>query len=463
MASGPPQTRYAQSSGANIAYQVSGAGPPDLVMLPGLVSHLDLQWQQTDYRRFVRALERGGRLIRLDKRGTGLSDPVGELPTAQERVQDVAAVMAAVKSSRAVLFGVSDGGRAAIAFAAAHPGRTQGLVLYGTSYQGPGAALLRRYRSVVRHWGEGRLAELVAPSLAGPKTRQAAGAFERAAASPAMAAALVESLGVIDVRDLMSGLTVPVLVLHRDGDLIPVADARLVAGQIPGAVLKILPGRDHLPWVADWAAVIEDTWDALGLCGTGSHHLTLTGVRVPREQVAAPFFGPARHDGPLWRLPLVTLAAPFLAAVPLGVARRALDEFAALAVSKIRGPAAHSVAHDAVTQHQLARAEGALGAARSFLFATIADVWDTACRGDEPSLPQRAQVLLAANQAVRAGTEAVDRVFRLAGAEAVFAGHPLQRCFRDIHTAGQHILFSSSRDQAFAKVRLGIDQPTFLI
>jgi len=211
------------------------------------------------------------------------------------------------------------------------------------------------------------------------------------------------------------------------------------------------------------SATLEDTWDALGLCGTGSHHLTLTGVRVPREQVAAPFFGPARHDGPLWRLPLVTLAAPFLAAVPLGVARRALDEFAALAVSKIRGPAAHSVAHDAVTQHQLARAEGALGAARSFLFATIADVWDTACRGDEPSLPQRAQVLLAANQAVRAGTEAVDRVFRLAGAEAVFAGHPLQRCFRDIHTAGQHILFSSSRDQAFAKVRLGIDQPTFLI
>ena len=304
MASGPPQTRYAQSSGAKIAYQVSGAGPPDLLMVPGLVSHLDLQWQQADYRRFVRALERGGRLIRLDKRGTGLSDPVGELPTAQERVQDVAAVMAAVKSSRAVLFGVSDGGRAAIAFAAAHPGRTQGLVLYGTSYRGPGAALLRRYRSVVRHWGEGRLAELVAPSLAGPEMRQAAGAFERAAASPAMAAALVESLGLIDVRDLMSGLTVPVLVLHRDGDLVPVADALLVAGQIPGAVLKILPGRDHLPWVADWAAVIEEILAFVGRVAPpppGPGRRETAGSRPPRPAVGWPALTDAE-------LPVVRLA-----------------------------------------------------------------------------------------------------------------------------------------------------------
>lgn len=103
MARGLPETRYAQSSGAKIAYQVSGTGPPDLVMVPGLISHLDLQWQQTGYRRFVRALERGGRLIRSDKRGTGLSDPAGDLPTTGERVQDVAAVMAAARSSRAVV------------------------------------------------------------------------------------------------------------------------------------------------------------------------------------------------------------------------------------------------------------------------------------------------------------------------------------------------------------------------
>ena len=87
------------------------------------------------------------------------------------------------------------------------------------------------------------------------------------------------------------------------------------------------------------SAVIEDTWDAMGLRGTGSHHLSLAGVQVPAGHLAAPFFEPARHDGPLWRIPLVTLAAMFLAAVPLGVARRALDEFAAIATSKVRGPA----------------------------------------------------------------------------------------------------------------------------
>jgi alkylation response protein AidB-like acyl-CoA dehydrogenase len=221
------------------------------------------------------------------------------------------------------------------------------------------------------------------------------------------------------------------------------------------------------PWrfafVPARSAVIEDTWDAMGLRGTGSHHLSLTEVPVPAEHLAAPFFEPARHDGPLWRIPLVTLAAMFLAAVPLGVARRALDEFAALAAGKLRGPATQPIGCDGDVQCQLARAEGTLASARAWLFDTIARIWATACRGDEPDLGQRALALLAANQAVRAATEAVDGVFRLAGAEAVYAHHPLQRCFRDVHVAGQHILFSARRDQAFAKVRLGIDQPTFLI
>jgi indole-3-acetate monooxygenase len=211
------------------------------------------------------------------------------------------------------------------------------------------------------------------------------------------------------------------------------------------------------------SVVMEDTWDAMGLCGTGSHHLTLSGTQVPPEHIAAPFFEPARHDGPLWKIPLITLAAMFLAAVPLGIARRALDEFTAVAVRKVRGPAAQSIGHDADAQRQLARAEGMLASARSFLFDTIASLWDTACQGEQPSLHQRALILLAANQTVRAATETVDRLFRLAGAEAVFAHYPMQRCFRDVHTAGQHILFSSSRDQAFARVRLGIDQPTYLI
>jgi pimeloyl-ACP methyl ester carboxylesterase/DNA-binding CsgD family transcriptional regulator len=312
MARHPPQTRYAQSSGAKIAYQVSGTGPPDLVMVHGLVSHLDLQWQQTGYRRFVRALEQGGRVIRLDKRGTGLSDPVDELPTTQQRVQDVAAVMAAARSSRAVLFGLSDGGRAAIAFAAAHPGQTRGLILYGTSYRGPRAALLRRYRAAVRHWGEGRLADLVAPSLTGPgvgsaareAAREAAGAFERAAASPGMAAALVESLGLMDVHHLMSGLTVPTLVLHREGDVIPAADARAVAAGIPGAKLTILPGPDHLPWVGDWAPVMAE-------------------ILAFVKQIAPGPAGPGRRGPAMPRPPRPAVGWPSLTGAELPVVRLA--------------------------------------------------------------------------------------------------------------------------------------------
>jgi pimeloyl-ACP methyl ester carboxylesterase len=115
-----PSTRYAQSDGAKIAFQVSGEGPCDLVFVPGLVSHLDLQWQQLSYRRFVTALGQACRVIRFDKRGTGLSDPTDALPSMDERVVDLAAVMDAAGSQAAVLLGVSDGGRCAVAFAAAH-------------------------------------------------------------------------------------------------------------------------------------------------------------------------------------------------------------------------------------------------------------------------------------------------------------------------------------------------------
>jgi pimeloyl-ACP methyl ester carboxylesterase/DNA-binding CsgD family transcriptional regulator len=252
-----PPTCYAQSAGAKIAYQVSGDGACDLVLVPGLVSHLELQWQQLSYRRFVTALEHACRVIRFDKRGTGLSDPTDALPSMDERVVDLAAVMDAAGSQAAVVLGISDGGRGAIAFAAAHPGRVLGLILYGTSYRGPRTHLLRRYRAIVDHWGEGNLLELVAPSLVGPVSRDAAGAYERAAASPGMAAALIESMARADVRGLLPSLHMPVLVVHREDDMIPLGDARAVADAIPGAVLTIVPGRDHLPWAGAWEPVVH--------------------------------------------------------------------------------------------------------------------------------------------------------------------------------------------------------------
>ena len=299
-----PPTRYAQSAGAKIAYQVSGEGPCDLVFVPGLVSHLELQWQQLSYRRFVTALEHACRVIRFDKRGTGLSDPTDALPRMDQRVADLAAVMDAAGSQAAVVFGVSDGGRGAVAFAAAHPDRVLGLVLYGTSCRGPRPGLLRQYRSIVGHWGEGDLLELVAPSLAGPVSREAAGAFERAAASPGMAAALIESMARADVTDLLGRLQMPALIVHREQDMIPLGDARVVADVIPGAVLRAVPGRDHLPWAGDWEPVVQAVAGFInGVAAPGT-----VAAKVPRTSVLRTHHvgWPALTEGE-WRV--VTLAA----------------------------------------------------------------------------------------------------------------------------------------------------------
>ena len=146
------------------------------------------------------------------------------------------------------------------------------------------------------------------------------------------------------------------------------------------------------------SAVIEDTWDAIGLRGTGSHHVTASAARVPGCQLAAPLFTAAGTMARSGVSPLVTLAGMFLAAVPLGIVHRALDEFTALAASQARGPAGQPIGHDAAAQCELARAEAGVGAARAFLFDAIGTVWDSACGGDEPSLQQRGEVLLAAQQ-----------------------------------------------------------------
>ena len=299
-----PPTRYAQSAGAKIAYQVSGQDPCDLVFVAGLVSHLDRQWQQLGYRRFVSALERTCRVIRFDKRGTGLSDPTDALPGMDQRVGDLAAVMDAAGSQAAVVLGVSDGGRGAIAFAAAHPDRVLGLILYGTSCRGPRPGLLRRYRSIVSHWGQGDLLELVAPSLAGPGSRDAAGAFERAAASPGMAAALIESMSRVDVSDLLATVRVPTLVVHREQDMIPLADARAVAEAIPGAVLRVVPGSDHVPWAGDWESVVEAVAGFIGdISGSGTAPAKGPRASVPRTRHVG---WPALTEGE-WRV--VALAA----------------------------------------------------------------------------------------------------------------------------------------------------------
>jgi pimeloyl-ACP methyl ester carboxylesterase/DNA-binding CsgD family transcriptional regulator len=264
MARRQSQIRYAQSRNAKIAFHTLGSGQLDLILVPGLTSHLDLDWQNPRHRRFSQALARGCRLIQFDKRGTGLSDPTTSLPTLAERVEDVLAVLAATHSRRAVVFGLSDGGRTAVAVAVAYPERVRALILYGAAYHPPRAEVMRQLRSLVRHWGEGRIVDIFAPSIASAEVRRAAGAFERASASPAMARALIESLGLTDVRDRLDQVAIPTLVLHRDAEIIPVEEAHAVTERIPNAKLVVLPGRDHLPWVGDWAAVVQQVLTFLG-------------------------------------------------------------------------------------------------------------------------------------------------------------------------------------------------------
>jgi len=227
---------------------------------------------------------------------------------------------------------------------------------------------------------------------------------------------------------------------------------------------RLLPGRGP-----DWrlavfpaaAGSVVDNWDATGLRGTGSHDIVADAVPVLERHTMAPFFSPARHDGPLWRFPFFTLVGTFFVGFPLGVGRRALDELARFAPTKFRPPGPGSIAEDGDLQVALARAEGGLQAARALVFDALGEMWRSACAGDVPDDGQRARFLLAAQQAMYAATEAVDVAYRYTGAAALRADHPVQRCFRDLHAGAQHIYFSPAAVKRYAKTRLGIEQPTF--
>jgi pimeloyl-ACP methyl ester carboxylesterase/DNA-binding CsgD family transcriptional regulator len=251
-----PQTHYAKSGGLRIAYQVTGEGP-DLVMVPGLTSHLELQWRDPGYRRFVRSLSSFCRLVRFDKLGTGLSDPIAEPPGLDQRLADLRAVISAAHCRRPVLLGFSDGGPIAIALAAEHPRSVGALILYGTSPRRPPAPVMRQLRGMARQWGNGDSVGIFSPTLAGEMARHDRAAFERASASPAMIRALVDSLTETDVRGHLADVAVPALVLHRNADFVPIAEARLMVSGISRARLVELDGSDHLPWVGDVASVLS--------------------------------------------------------------------------------------------------------------------------------------------------------------------------------------------------------------
>jgi pimeloyl-ACP methyl ester carboxylesterase len=258
-----PSIRYARSGDVHIAYQQLGDGPLDLVFVPGAWSHLEVFFEEPSVARFLRRLSDFSRLILFDKRGTGLSDRVAVLPTLEQRMDDVRAVMDAVGSERAALLGVSEGGPMCALFAATYPERTSHLILLGSSPRlveaddypfGRPARLTDLFiERIERDWGQAISLPLFAPSAVGDERLERwFGRLERLGASPGAAVALTRMSAETDVRHLLPAISVPTLVLHRTDDrVVPVAAARYVAERVPGARYVELPGDDHFPWFGD--------------------------------------------------------------------------------------------------------------------------------------------------------------------------------------------------------------------
>jgi class 3 adenylate cyclase/pimeloyl-ACP methyl ester carboxylesterase len=246
-----PETRYAKSGDVHIAYQVFGEGPINLVFVPGFVSNIETYWDHPDLARWLLRLASFARVATFDKRGTGLSDRVSELPSFDLRMDDARAVMDAAGMERAAILGISEGGSLAALFAATYPQRCAGLVLYGgfanASWTTPDG-LERFFKYIGESWGSGRNLAIFAPSRKKDLAlRQWWGRYERLGASPAAASAVIRMLSQIDISDILSSIHVPTLVIHCTGDtLVGVECGRFLAEHIPEARLLELPGTDHL-------------------------------------------------------------------------------------------------------------------------------------------------------------------------------------------------------------------------
>ncbi len=280
-----PETHYLQNGDVNIAYQVVGEGDIDIVFVMGWVSHLEYFWKHHLFASFLDRLASFSRLILFDKRGTGLSDrvPIHELPTLEQRIEDVRAVMDAVGSKRAVLVGVSEGGPMCALFAATDPERTAALVMIGTyakrirddAYPWAPTEEQREafFELMKREWGGPVGIEERAPSMKDdPDFREWWATYLRMGASPGAAVALTKMNAEIDVRDILPSIRVPTLVIHRADDAcLKVEEGRFVAASIPGSKYVELEGKDHLPFVGKQEEILDEI------------EKFVTGVRFPGE------------------------------------------------------------------------------------------------------------------------------------------------------------------------------------
>jgi pimeloyl-ACP methyl ester carboxylesterase len=275
-----PETRYARSGDVNVAYQVIGTGPPDVVVVPGWVSNVDLCWEEAAFARFLTRLASFSRVILFDKRGTGLSDRVVDLPSLEVRMDDVWAVMRAVGTDVAALFGYSEGGTMCALFAATYPSRTSALIMEGAFPRRRWAPdypwgltdeqIQCALDEVQREWGGPVKIDAHAPSMAQDEhLRQWWARRLRASASPAAAMALLRMNADIDIRHVLPSIRVPTLILHNSHDRVVSRDAtRYMADLIPGAKLVELDGIDHIPWGDNSEAILEEIEEFL----TGVRH-----------------------------------------------------------------------------------------------------------------------------------------------------------------------------------------------
>jgi len=267
-----PKTNYTKSGKLNIAYQVIGKGPINLVFVPGWVSNIDLMWDDPKMSDFLTKLTSFARLILFDKRGTGLSDRVSEVSTLEERMDDISSVMDAVDCEKAVLFGHSEGGTVSALFAATYPQRTVALVTFGIFAKRKHAVDYpwapkdedrnSFYQTIEEEWGnaEKMALEWIMPSMADNKdyyewfTR-----YLCSAASPGAALSLARMNTEADITNILSSIKVPTLVLNRTGDKdAKIEEAKYIADRIPNAKFVELPGNDHLFWVGDSYSVIAE-------------------------------------------------------------------------------------------------------------------------------------------------------------------------------------------------------------
>ena len=270
-----PQVRYAKSGDVNIAFQVIGSGTIDLVLIPGLFSNIDHHWEEPGFARFLRRLASFSRLIVVDPRGTGLSDRAQQYPPMEEQVDDILSVLDAVGSRSAAFFVFSQAGPIAMLFAATHPERTRALVLYATYAMnglaedypwGRSTEWLDNFdRQIEREWGTGFFLPQIAPSrVDDPSFRSWWARLERASCGPGNAHSYFRVYAQTDVRSILPFLRVPTLVLQRDADVFrDPGHSEYLAAHIPGARLVELSGVDHLPYVGDSDAIVEEVQEFL--------------------------------------------------------------------------------------------------------------------------------------------------------------------------------------------------------